>query len=222
MKWPETFSISDARKVQEQVREKVRIAPFRGMPGSIAGVDAAFSDDAVYAAACLFRFPGLELLEEAYAVRRLSVPYVPGFLALREGTAIITAIGKLGTRPDVLLVDGQGLAHPRGAGIASHIGVMLNIPAIGCAKKRLIGEFGQPGSRKGEWSPLRYEGGIVGAVLRTRDGVNPLFVSPGHRVDLKSAVRIVLACTGKYRIPEPIRCADMLSKKLKSLQPRRR
>lgn len=216
MKWPRTFEIADARKIQEQVRKKVRIIPFRGTPGYIAGVDAAFSYDEVFAAACLFRSTDLALMEQAHTVQKLGFPYVPGYLSFREGPAIIAAIEKLRTRPDIILVDGQGIAHPRGAGIASYLGVTLGIPAIGCAKSRLIGECKQPGTRKGEWSPLKYEGRIIGAVLRTREGVNPLFISPGHRVDLESSVRIALACTGKYRIPEPLRCADMLSKRIKS------
>ncbi len=220
MKWPETFTIADARKIQEQVRKKARIIPFRGAPEYIAGVDAAFSDDEVFAAACLFRCTDLALIEQAHTVQKLRFPYVPGYLSFREGPAINAAINKLRTRPDVILVDGQGIAHPRGAGIASHLGVMLNVPAIGCAKTRLIGDYKEPSMKKGKWSKLEYDGRIVGAVLRTRDGVNPLYISPGHRVDLESSIRIVLACTGKYRIPEPLRCADTLSKKSKSFNHR--
>ena len=185
----------------------------------MTGVDAAFSEDLVYAAACLYRYPELTLQEQASAAGKLRFPYVPGFLSFREGTAIIAAIRKLTVKPDVILVDGQGIAHPRGIGIASHLGVLLNIPAIGCAKTRLVGEFEEPGRRKGSWSELVYECRIVGAVLRTKDSVRPLFVSPGHKIDLDSAVRITLNCIGKYRIPEPLRCADMLSKKLKSGTP---
>ncbi len=215
MKWPKTPTIAEARKIQQQLRKKVRIVPLRKAPRYVAGVDAAFSDDAVYAAACLYRYDDLSLIEQAHAVQKLSFPYVPGFLSFREGPACIAAIGKLSTTPDVLFVDGQGIAHPRGIGIASHLGVLLDIPSIGCAKTRLVGEYREPGIRKGRWSPLSFEGEIVGAVLRTRDAVRPLFISPGHRIDLEGAIRIVLGCAGKFRIPEPIRCADMLSKKLK-------
>lgn len=216
MKWPKTITIADARKLQEQLRKKVEIIPFRGEPEYVAGVDAAFSDDEVFAAVCLYRYDNLALVEEAYAVEKLTFPYVPGYLSFREGPAIIAAVKKVKIKPDVILVDGQGIAHPRGAGIASFLGVMLNVPAIGCAKTRLIGDFREPGAKKGNWSPLKYEGKIVGTVLRTRDGINPLFVSPGHRVDLESAIRIVLSCMGTYRIPEPLRCADMSSKRVKA------
>jgi deoxyribonuclease V len=215
MKWPETISIAQAREQQEILRKRVQIVPFRGEPRYVAGVDAAFSEGLVYAAACLYQYPELTFLEQATAIEKLRFPYVPGFLSFREGPAIIAAIRKLTVKPDVLLVDGQGIAHPRGIGIASHLGVLLNIPTIGCAKTRLVGEFKEPDRRKGNCSELTYEGRTVGAVVRTKDGVRPLFVSPGHKIDLDNAVRITLGCTGKYRIPEPLRCADMLSRKMK-------
>ncbi len=213
MKWP--GSIAEARRLQEQLRKKVRIVPYRKEPQYVAGVDAAFSEHEVFAAACLYRYPDLGLIEQAYSVEQLLFPYVPGFLSFREAPAIIAAAEKLSITPDIILVDGQGIAHPRGIGIASHIGVMLDIPTIGCAKSRLLGEFKEPGVRKGNWSALWYEHKIVGRVVRTRDRVRPLFVSPGHKMDLPAAFRITLACTVNYRIPEPLRCADMLSKKLK-------
>lgn len=215
MKWPKTISIEHAQKIQKDLKKKVRVIPLKQEPQYVAGVDAAFSEDLVYAAACLYRYPVLTPVEKACAVERLKFPYVPGFLSFREGPAIIAAISKLTIKPDVILVDGQGIAHPRGIGIASHLGVLLNLPAIGCAKTRLVGEFEEPGNRKGSWSELTYEGRIVGAVVRTKDGVKPLFVSPGHKIDLDGAILVTLNCIGKYRIPEPLRCADMLSKKLK-------
>jgi deoxyribonuclease V len=148
-------------------------------------------------------------------VRKLSFPYVPGFLAFREGPAIIAAIKKLFHIPDLILVDGQGIAHPRQFGLASYIGVRLDIPTIGCAKSRLIGDYKEPGNKKGSWSPLGLGDDIVGAVLRTKDNVRPLFISPGHRTDVKSAILLTLSCLGNYRIPEPIRCADIHSKIIK-------
>ncbi len=215
MKWPNKFSIDEAREFQIQLREKVRIAPLNGNIRYVAGVDAAFSEDRVFAAACLYLFPDLTVCEQRSYSRKLSFPYVPGFLSFREGPAIIAALGKLSQRPDLILVDGQGIAHPRGIGIASYLGVLTGIPAVGCAKSRLIGEFEEPSRKRGSLSPLQSEGKIIGAVLRTRDGTRPLFVSPGHKTDLDAAVRLTLACTAKYRIPEPLRCADMLSKKMK-------
>lgn len=213
MKWPKT--IAGAWTEQERLRRRVSLIPFSGDPEYVAGVDASFSDDAAFAAACVFRLQDLMLIEYTSAVRKISFPYLPGLFSFREGPAIVSAIEKLSLRPDVILIDGQGIAHPRGIGIASHIGVLLNIPTIGCAKTRLVGEFSEPGKRKGSQSGLVYGGTEVGAVLRTRDNVKPIFISPGHLCDIDSAARIVLSCVRKNRIPEPLRCADRLSKQLK-------
>jgi deoxyribonuclease V len=215
MKWPKTFSIEEAREVQIQLQKKVRIAPLTGKLRYVAGVDAAFSEDRVFAAACLYAFPDLIVCERQSSSLKLSFPYVPGFLSFREGPAIIAALDKLSCKPDLILVDGQGIAHPRGIGIASHLGVLTDIPTIGCAKTRLIGEYEEPRREKGSWSPLQSEGAVIGAVLRSRNNTRPLFISPGHKTDLEAAIRITLACTGKYRIPEPLRCADTLSKQMK-------
>ena len=210
MRWP--GNIQSAREMQERLRSKVRIIPYRGTPRFIAGVDAAFTEDHAAAAACLYSFPDLACLERTADIQELRFPYVPGYLAFREGPAIIAAVRKLARMPDIILVDGQGIAHPRGFGIACHIGVLLDIPTIGCAKTRLVGDYREPGIRKGSWSDLTYEGAVVGAVLRTRHGVRPLFISPGHRIDAEGAVSFVLSCVGKYRIPEPLRCADAASR----------
>ncbi len=210
------FTIDQARDLQLRLRKIVRIAPLKKEPRYIAGVDAAFSDDAVFAASCLYLFPELALLEESFAVKQLSFPYVPGYLAFREGPAIMAALEQLPRKPDLILVDGQGIAHPRGMGIASYLGVLSGIPSIGCAKSRLVGEHDEPRRKKGDWSPLRFDGKTIGAVLRTRDNTRPLFISPGHKTDLDSSIRLTLACTGAFRIPEPIRCADMFSKKIKN------
>lgn len=213
MRWP--GNIKEAKNIQHHIRQKVKITQLKKKPEFIAGVDAAFSENKVIGTACLYRYPGLTHLEDAYAFTKISFPYIPGFLSFREGTAIIKAISKLKTKPDVILFDGQGIAHPKGVGIATHIGVLLNIPAIGCAKSRLVGNYKEPGIIKRRYSYLKYQGKIIGAVLRTRNNVKPVFVSPGHMIDLKGAIDIVLKCTGKYRIPEPLRRADQLSKKLK-------
>ncbi len=215
MKWPKTFSIEEARDAQIQLQKKVRIAPLKGKVRYVAGVDAAFSEDRVFAAACLYAFPDLTVCERQSCSGRMSFPYVPGFLSFREGPAIIAALDKLSRKPDLILADGQGIAHPRGIGIASYLGVLTGIPAVGCAKSKLIGEFEEPRQKKGSWSPLSWEGKIIGAVLRTRDNARPIFVSPGHKTDLAAALRLTLACTGEYRIPEPLRCADSLSKQIK-------
>jgi len=213
MKWPK--DIKRARMIQEVLKEKVRITPLKKRPEYIAGVDAAFLHDKVIGVACLYKYPHLILIEEASIVTDLLFPYIPGFLSFREGQAIIKAIHRLKQKPDVILFDGQGIAHPRRLGIASHIGVLLDLPTIGCAKSRLIGTYKEPGPKKGNWSFLKYNGEIVGAVLRTKDNVRPLFVSPGNRIDLRGSLEIVLGCIRKYRIPEPLRRADFISKKIK-------
>lgn len=213
MYWPK--DIQQAREFQERLRQKVRIAPYRGTLRFVAGVDAAFTPANVVAAACLYAFPSLICLERTTAVLPLTFPYVPGYLAFREAPAIIGALEKLTRKPDIILVDGQGTAHPRGLGIACHLGVLLDIPTIGCAKSRLVGEYREPAKRKGAWSDLRYEGQSVGAVLRTRYDVRPVFVSPGHRIDKEGSVSVVLACVERYRIPEPLRCADAYGRGMK-------
>jgi len=135
-------------------------------------------------------------------------PYVPGMFAFREGPVLVAALERLGRTPCVLLVDGAGRAHPRRAGLATHLGVVLGLPAVGCAKSRLLGTYDEVPPVRGTWSPLRDGGETVGAVLRTRAGARPLFVSAGHRADLASAIELVLRCATRFRIPEPLRAAD--------------
>lgn len=180
------------------------------------GVDAAFSNNKVYGVACLFELDKSNpyIIEEASAVQDIKYPYVPGFLALREGAALVEAIKRLKKKPDVILVDGHGIAHPRGFGIASYVGFELQIPTIGCAKTKLVGEYEEPGIDRGLWAALVFNDKTVGAVLRTKRGVKPLFVSPGNLIDLESSIKVVLAVS-RYRIPEPLRIANMKSKELR-------
>jgi deoxyribonuclease V len=211
--WPKT--IPEAKALQNILKTKVRITPLRKKPRFITALDAAFTGDQIIGTACLYRYPELALVEEKHSVMRNLFPYVPGFLSFREGPVLIDVIGRLSINPDLILIDGQGIAHPLRLGLASHIGVLLNIPAIGCAKSRLIGDFEEPAPQRGDWSPLIYNADTVGAVLRTRDNVRPLFISPGHKIDLQTSIEIVLDCVMKYRIPEPLRRADLLSKRIK-------
>ncbi len=210
------MSIAEAKEIQNLLRKRVRIEPLRKRPALVAGVDAAFLDKEVFAAASLFTYPDMRHLKDSFYQGEAAFPYIPGLLSFREGAACLGALEGLDATPDVVLIDGQGIAHPRGAGIASHIGVIMNVPAIGCAKSRLIGEFEEPGRSKGEWSYLYPEGGgrAIGAVVRTRAGVRPVFVSPGHMIDIVSAVGIVLGCVLGYRVPEPLRRADRLSRRM--------
>ena len=201
-----------AREIQDAFRKKVKILPLRKAPLHVAGVDAAFAGNEVIAVSSLYTFPLLECVQDAVWREEIRFPYVPGLLTFREGHAMINALKRLRIPADVILVDGQGIAHPRSIGIASHIGVILGKPTIGCAKSRLIGEFREPRTGKGTWSFLYYKGEEVGAVLRSRDHVRPLFVSPGHLIDILSSLEIVMKCLSHYRIPEPLRRADSLSK----------
>lgn len=213
MKW--TRDLKRARRLQEILQKKVTITPLTEKPKYIAGVDAAFQNNKIICAACLYMYPEMLLIEETYVITKTLFPYIPGFLSFREGPAIIKALKGLSKKPDIILIDGQGIAHPKRLGIASHIGVLLNIPTIGCAKSRLIGTYKKPKPKKGNYSSLLYEEEIVGAVVRTKDNVKPLFVSPGYRIEVQDSMEIVLACSQKYRIPEPLRRADFISKKIK-------
>ncbi len=217
--WPE--DIAEAKKIQNYLAPKVKITPLRKKPNFIAAVDASFFDGEIIAVASLFTYPQMDLQEDAVFEGKTGFPYVPGFLSFREGAALIKALKRLGRTPDVLLVDGQGISHPRGIGIASHIGIILGLPTIGCAKSRLIGRFREPGKINGSWTYLYLDEGYrkrIGAVVRTRSYVKPLFVSPGHLIDIESSVKIVLGCVSQYRIPGPLRRADLISKRLKAIE----
>jgi deoxyribonuclease V len=182
----------------------------------VAGADCAFAPDGrtIWAGIVVVRLPGLEPVASAAARARVRFPYVPGYLSFREGPAFLRAARRLRVRPDLWLFDGQGIAHPRGFGLATHLGVLLGASSVGCAKSRLVGEHAEPGPHRGEWAPLALGGRRIGAVVRTRDGVRPLYVSVGHRISLRAAIGWVLACSC-YRVPEPIRLAEQLVNGLK-------
>ena len=199
--------------VQQRLRSRVvrrgRPRPVR----TVAGTDVGFEHGGAIAraAVAVLSFPGLELVDYAIARRPARFPYVPGLLSFREMPALLAALARLRIRPDLVLCDGQGLAHPRRFGIACHLGVICGVPAIGVAKSRLIGEHREPGARRGAWTPLRDSGETIGAVLRSRSGTRPVFVSIGHRVSLPVAVRYVLDCTTRFRLPETTRWAHRLA-----------
>ncbi len=207
-------NIREAQKIQRKLARRIHIAPLKKSPACIAGADASFSGSRVIGTACLFSYPGLEHLESTHAITLSLFPYIPGFLSFREGPALLSALRKLKTAPDLILFDGQGIAHPKRMGIATHLGILLGIPSVGCAKSRLIGKYQQPAATKGSFTLLKHKGMTIGAVVRTRDRVKPVFVSPGHMIDVRKAVDVVLNCTGRYRIPEPLRSADRLSKEI--------
>ena len=193
-----------------------------GDPGDVrlvAAADLAFVDrrwprqpTRGRAAVVLMRYPELEVIEEQVVEGDVGFPYVPGLLSFREAPLLAQAFERLESRPELLLIDGQGYAHPRRFGIASHVGLMAGLPTIGCAKSRLCGEHSEPGPGRGSEAELRQGGEVIGTVLRTRDGVKPLYVSAGHRIGLEAAVQWVLRLAPRFRLPEPIRAADALSK----------
>ena len=204
-------SYKRARALQTELRERLRVRPLAfGRIRFVAGADMAISKrlDKAVAAIVVYSFPDLELVETRYAAAKLSFPYIPGLLSFREIPVLSRCLRRVRTDFDVLICDGQGIAHPRGLGLASHLGLLLDKPTIGCAKSRLVGEHGPVGERRGDYQPLLYEGRRVGSVLRTQDGINPVFASPGHLVDHAGARRLILACAPKYRLPEPTRIAD--------------
>ncbi len=200
-----------AASIQERLRERLVLRAGPRRPLTVAGADVSYDrgGDTLYAAVVTLALPALEVVEAVTATGRARFPYVPGFLSFREAPIVLRAFGRLRARPDLLLCDGQGIAHPRGFGLASHLGVLLDLPTIGCAKSRLVGEHEEPEARAGSAAPLTYRGRRVGTVLRTRDAVSPIFVSPGHRIGLKAAVHWTLACCGGHRVPEPTRRAHI-------------
>jgi len=210
----------EAQNLQKELSAKViKKKTFESL-SLIAGVDVGFRGDEAIAAVVVLRYPQMEVVETATATVPVEFPYIPGLLAFREGPAVVAALGKLQHEPDLLIFDGQGLAHPRRMGIATHIGLIFDKPSIGCAKSRLFGTHHEPGPRRGSYVHL-YDGNeVIGAVLRTKDNVSPLYISIGHRIDLNSAIEIILNCCKGYRLPEPTRLAHQLAsgKKL-SAQP---
>lgn len=201
---------ASARALQKELAERVvadrPLGPYR----TVGGADVSYNkwSPTLYAAVVVLRADTLEPIERSGVVAEATFPYVPGLLSFREAPPVIAAFEGLSTRPDILICDGQGIAHPRRLGLASHLGLWLGIPTIGCAKSHLYGDFEEPGPKRGDWSPLTdREGQTIGAVLRTRDRVKPLFVSPGHLCDLEGAIAAVLSATRAVRLPATTRFA---------------
>lgn len=173
----------------------------------VAGVDVSVKDGISRAAVVVLTFPQLQVVEQSLAQQPIPFPYIPGLLSFREGPALEAALRQLRAEPDVFIFDGMGRIHPRHIGIAAHLGLWLEKPTIGCGKTHFIGEYAPPGPLKGDSSPLTDRGELLGVVLRTRSHVKPVYVSPGHLIDLPSAVALILRCVTRYRLPEPVRAA---------------
>ena len=205
-------SATRAVAIQRELAPKVRLVNELRLPlRHVAGIDVGLSDGAARAAVVVLSLPELEVVDQVVATTPLSFPYVPGLLSFREAPSVLLALEKLQVLPDVLVFDAQGYAHPRRMGLATHLGILLDWPTIGCAKSRLCGSYEEPAPARGSTQPLLDGDEVIGAVVRTRSGVRPLFVSAGHRVSLNMAVEMVLACGAGYRLPEPTRRAHQLA-----------
>lgn len=209
--WP--LTVEEAMVIQQQLRKEVITQDQLGTVQYVAGVDVGFQESGsiTRAAVAVLSFPDLQLKEHAIALRPTTFPYVPGFLSFREVPAVLDALEKVSITPDLILCDGQGIAHPRRLGIACHLGILIDLPTIGVAKSLLVGKHAEIPEVRGSWQPLVHKGETIGAVLRTRIGVKPVYVSSGHRVSLPTAIDYVMRCTPKYRLPETTRWADKLA-----------
>ncbi|ACK64399.1 Deoxyribonuclease V [Rippkaea orientalis PCC 8801] len=217
MKIKATFScphsLEEAKTIQENLKKKVILEDQFSEVNYVAGVDVGFRDNyqLTQAAIAVLSFPKLELVETQIACLPTTFPYIPGFLSFREIPAILKALEKLKIPPNIILCDGQGIAHPRRLGIASHLGVLIDLPTIGVAKSLLVGKHEEVPPEKGNWQPLIDKGEIIGVVLRSRTNIKPIYVSIGHKISLPTAIDYVMQCLTKYRLPETTRWADKLA-----------
>ncbi|MBV9614738.1 MAG: deoxyribonuclease V [Ktedonobacteraceae bacterium] len=206
----------EAVALQRELAARIVLEDQLGDVRYLAGVDMAINEEneRAHAAVVLLSYPALEVVERHIYEEPLRMPYIPGLLSFREAPCVLGAFAKLRQRPDLVMVDGQGIAHPRRMGIASHLGLWLELPTIGCAKSILVGTYNkaQLGEEAGSHVPLVYKKDVIGAVVRTRTRVNPMIISPGHKISLETSIKYVLACSKGYRLPEPTRLADKLSK----------
>ncbi len=213
---PWDVRIDEAIRIQESLRQRLVLeTTFSGLR-SIGGGDVGYSKegDLLLGVIAVLSFPEMELLDAATAYGEIPFPYIPGLLSFREGPILIEAMEKLKVKPGAMIYEGQGIAHPRGFGLASHLGLWFDLPSIGCTKKPLLGNFASPGRSKGSFEWIEKKGEKVGAVLRTREGVEPVFVSPGHRIDLATSLQVILAACRRFRIPEPLRRAHRMTKQI--------
>ncbi len=215
-----------AVELQRQLRSQVRLQAPASPVRTVAGADISFNkfEETIYVGIVVVRLSDLATVEQIGVVSTTTFPYVPGLLSFREAPAVLEAWKLLRDQPDAVMFDGQGIAHPRRLGIASHTGLWLELPTFGCAKSVLVGRYEEPRPERGARSPMLDRGEIVGAALRTKDRVNPIYVSPGHLMDLDTAVGLTLRCDGGYRQPEPTRRAHLLVNALRrgEIQPGRR
>ena len=203
---------ADAVALQKTLRGQVRLQPPDGPIHTVAGADISYNkeEETIYVGIVVVRLPEMTTVEQVGLVATTRFPYVPAHLSFPDAPALLEAWKRLRARPDALMFDGQGIAHPRRLGIASHVGLWLGVPTFGCAKSVLVGRFEEPAPGRGARSPMLDRGEVIGMALRTKDRVNPIYVSPGHLMDMDTAVDLTLRCDGGYRQPEPTRRAHLL------------
>ena len=220
-RWDVTYK--EAVAIQEELRAKL-ILDDRDVPEeirTIAGSDISYSkhNSLFFAAVVLLDYRSMNVIEETSVIENVPFPYIPGLLSFREGPAILKSFERLCNVPDAVILDGQGISHPRGIGLASHLWLLIDVPTIGCAKKRLVGIHGDVGHEVGDFTDLILDNRIVGAAMRTKKKVKPVFISPGHKISTTKAVRVVLSCCRGYRLPEPVRLAHLTVNRLRSKFP---
>jgi deoxyribonuclease V len=213
---PWKVDVKEAIRIQEDLRTQVILEKTFSEVRTIGGGDVAYSksENLLFGAIAVLSFPKMEMLDRVTAYGKIPFPYIPGLFSFREGPILIRTFQKLSIKPDVMIYEGQGIAHPRGFGLASHMGLWFDLPSIGCAKTPLLGQFNPPGPSRGSFELIRRKGRVVGAVLRTKNRVKPLFVSMGHRIDLNTCIQLILATCTRFRIPEPLRKAHQASRKM--------
>ncbi|MCK8518924.1 deoxyribonuclease V [Methanoculleus sp. 7T] len=214
---PFDLTPSEAARLQEALRARLRLSGDVGEVSLVAGADASYTkgSDEIYAVVVALRYPDLTVVERVSACAETPFPYIPGLLTFREGPALLEAFRRLRSEPDVVFFDGQGIAHPRGLGIASHMGVLLDRPTVGVAKSLLVGTATDPGAGRGSASPIRRNGETIGMAVRTKEKTRPVYVSVGHRIALAQAVDLVLATARGYRLPEPTRQAHLFANEVR-------
>jgi len=213
--WPQ--NPNDAVKLQYELKNEIDSSTTLGQPAVVAAVDTAFNSkyNRLYAAAVSLTYPDMGNFERAVAECETKFPYIPALLAFRVGPVILKALSRLTTKPDVVIYPGHGLAHPRACGMASHLGLITDIPSIGCARRSLTGDYRVPASEKGSCSSLFVSDVEVGFVYRTKSNVKPIFITPGHKCTIRDALEIVISCLTEYRMPEPLRLAHLFANKYK-------
>lgn len=218
---PWDIQYSEAIKVQQELRNRLILKAPKAELRLVAGADVSYSkgSDIFFSSVVVLEMPNMKVVEEATAEGKMDFPYIPGLLSFREAPILIAAFEQVKNIPDVVIFDGQGIAHPRGVGLASHMGLILDLPSVGCAKKILVGDYDPVGSEVGEHTPIIFKNDIIGAVLRTRKNVKPVFVSPGHKMDIPCAVEIVMKTCRGYKLPEPTRQAHLLVNRARMSHP---